>query len=780
MKKLFAIVTFLCSAFAHAQITPSFAQGQILTAAELNAAFAQAVNMAGSTMTGALYAPTLTSPNAIITGGSISGITLTLSAPLPVGSGGTGVSTATGSGSTVLSNGPSLSSPTIATPTVTGIAALQGGFNASASSDIAAANSSLVMQDTSGSNGAHITFEKNTTEQWDLHSVSSNGEFSFDRYVSGAYTDSPVTVLGTTGLTGLSDGLALSGGSTTSATPVGNGFTAYGNFTDAYTANQSALPEWAFQINMQSSVGAGQGTPNGDKVAFFTGANQLAGSGSVWGGNTVAQSATTGVGSEGLIGYEIDMNPNNTSMPGSATPAAPNFVAGLALAGGGTQSAETSILITGNNTWYRGIYIDGEGSGNGAVIENSFEDEGRAVNSYLLNGSHAYGIKGDSGSFSSGFMTIPNGSNIQWKNSAGALENGISLDASNNLQLGYGGMGNIEYWGNAVPDANNTLTLGTSGLQWSTIYGVAGTFSGALTAASLGATGNIAANAANATLNLNDTSGTGTASADFYANGSARWALVDSNSSNVFQLYRYVSGTLTDEPISVSNSTGLVTLSDGFTSNATSSIASSTPLMQLNDTSGTSYGDVRYLSNGTLTWALRGNSNAGAWSLNRYNSGSLVDTPIAVSNSTGIVSMPDGVAGVTTGIAAASGVVGQYLASPTPIGSPVAMTSNTAINLNSLSLPAGDWDVWMAVQYNPTGTLQEEISSISTTTGTNNSTFGAYSEYSSLSQAGVSTYAIGPIQENLSATTTIYAVGMTIFTSGTVNGYGQLYARRRR
>ena len=75
-----------------------FAPGQILTAAQLNAAFANVLPIAGGTLTGPLTVPTLTATTALntahanITGGTISG----LSAPLPQASGGTNCATASG------------------------------------------------------------------------------------------------------------------------------------------------------------------------------------------------------------------------------------------------------------------------------------------------------------------------------------------------------------------------------------------------------------------------------------------------------------------------------------------------------------------------------------------------------------------------------------------------------------------------------------------------------------------------------------------------------------
>ena len=75
-----------------------FAPGQILTAAQLNTAFANVLPIAGGTLTGPLTVPTLTATTALntahanITGGTIGG----LSSPLPQASGGTNCAAASG------------------------------------------------------------------------------------------------------------------------------------------------------------------------------------------------------------------------------------------------------------------------------------------------------------------------------------------------------------------------------------------------------------------------------------------------------------------------------------------------------------------------------------------------------------------------------------------------------------------------------------------------------------------------------------------------------------
>lgn len=81
-----------------APVLAQFAPGQILTAAQLNSAFANVLALSGGTLTGPLTVPTLNTANAQITGGTISG----LGTPLPLGSGGTGANNQAGALTAIL------------------------------------------------------------------------------------------------------------------------------------------------------------------------------------------------------------------------------------------------------------------------------------------------------------------------------------------------------------------------------------------------------------------------------------------------------------------------------------------------------------------------------------------------------------------------------------------------------------------------------------------------------------------------------------------------------
>ena len=237
---------------------------------------------------------TMTNAHAAITGGSISGI----SPPIPVASGGTNSASASGTAldnitgfagtgfmsrtgagaysftaSTGSGNVVQATSPTIASPTITGALTATGlvttadlatqaantvlanGTGSSASptafSMPSCSSSSSALQwtsgtgftcygsvasttgttftgpltlgyvsptftinDSTGSNAAYLNFNKNgATQEWSVHANSAGGLY-IDRYVSGTYTDTPFSISSTNGLVTFADGITANGTNT--------------------------------------------------------------------------------------------------------------------------------------------------------------------------------------------------------------------------------------------------------------------------------------------------------------------------------------------------------------------------------------------------------------------------------------------------------------------------------------------------------------------------------------------------------------------------------------
>ena len=158
---------------------------------------------------------------------------------------------------------------------------------------------------------------------------------------------------------------------------------------------------------------------------------------------------------------------------------------------------------------------------------------------------------------------------------------------------------------------------------------------------------------------------------------------------------------------------------------------------------------------------------------------------ITLDGTNGITS--PGIIGVTDGSNATAGTVGEYISSVVTSGSQVSLTTLTAVNITSISLTAGDWDVSGSVWFDA-GSASTVIvyarggaSSTSATMPSVVYTFGisngAGGTLFSNTDGGQSI----PTQRfNLSTTTTIYLVASCSFSVSTLFAYGFIRARRIR
>jgi hypothetical protein len=146
-----------------------FKTGQILTAAELNNAFALVLPVTGGSLTGPLTVPTLTVtgvaniPNISVSGGTISNATITggtisgLSSPIAVASGGTGANTFTAHGVLVGSGAGALAAVgpgTSGQPLVSGGAGANPSYSALALSGLAAQAANTVVANVTASSAS--------------------------------------------------------------------------------------------------------------------------------------------------------------------------------------------------------------------------------------------------------------------------------------------------------------------------------------------------------------------------------------------------------------------------------------------------------------------------------------------------------------------------------------------------------------------------------------------------------------------------------------------------
>ena len=143
--------------------------------------------------------------------------------------------------------------------------------------------------------------------------------------------------------------------------------------------------------------------------------------------------------------------------------------------------------------------------------------------------------------------------------------------------------------------------------------------------------------------------------------------------------------------------------------------------------------------------------------------------------------------GTTTNDNAAAGKVGEYVSSSVLVGSAVSLTTATPLNVTSISLTAGDWDVEVNAAFTggATTVVQSLLASISTTTASIDSTPGRFTNVSGGNVAvfnfDATVSAVVPrARFSLTTTTTIYFVAQATFSVSTASVYGIISARRAR
>lgn len=155
-----------------------------------------------------------------------------------------------------------------------------------------------------------------------------------------------------------------------------------------------------------------------------------------------------------------------------------------------------------------------------------------------------------------------------------------------------------------------------------------------------------------------------------------------------------------------------------------------------------------------------------------------------------------GITGTTTNDSANVGAVGEILKATVVAGSSVAETTATPVNITSLSLTPGDWEVTASCDRTLTGTTATIYGcSLSGTTGTlstqpafttGNITCTEESFFTQSATFGTTVTGrydtrIGPIRCSVAtAATTLFLVGGDTFSAGTVGLFGTIKARRVR
>lgn len=140
--------------------------------------------------------------------------------------------------------------------------------------------------------------------------------------------------------------------------------------------------------------------------------------------------------------------------------------------------------------------------------------------------------------------------------------------------------------------------------------------------------------------------------------------------------------------------------------------------------------------------------------------------------------------GTATNDSAAAGKVGEYITNTLAQGSAISLTTNTATDITSVPLTAGDWNCWGQINFaaNAATTVNFEIGAISAVSNTLPTNTDGFSQLQLAGATGINTnyLAIAPMRFLLSGTTTIYLVAYGTFLVNTLSAYGKIACRRAR
>jgi hypothetical protein len=220
--------------------------------------------------------------------------------------------------------------------------------------------------------------------------------------------------------------------------------------------------------------------------------------------------------------------------------------------------------------------------------------------------------------------------------------------------------------------------------------------------------------------------------------------------------------------------------SGGTTLSNFATVSYTNALFSVSDTSGTGSSYVAWRNNGTNVWDWNNNSSTSVFSIDRYVSGTFADRPISISNSTGVVTFADGISGVTSGVAAAAGIVGEY---PNGSTSGTSLTSGQIAIATSKSLTPGQYLIWGSAVFAP-GTspsftnVQAGISASSTAYSIANA-IGSQNFPANTAQTGVQ-LVVPPTIIEVSTTTTYYLIANATFSASTMSVTGYIQALRVR
>lgn len=141
-----------------------------------------------------------------------------------------------------------------------------------------------------------------------------------------------------------------------------------------------------------------------------------------------------------------------------------------------------------------------------------------------------------------------------------------------------------------------------------------------------------------------------------------------------------------------------------------------------------------------------------------------------------------------TNDSAGAGKLGEYVSAGVNLAGALSISSGVPLNITSISLTAGDWDVYGIVRSNPSASasIASQWCAISLTSATLPSNSLAPDGVALIQNSagfGASSGQIlpcGPTRLSLASTTTVYLIGQISILSSTCTAYGFIRARRVR
>lgn len=143
--------------------------------------------------------------------------------------------------------------------------------------------------------------------------------------------------------------------------------------------------------------------------------------------------------------------------------------------------------------------------------------------------------------------------------------------------------------------------------------------------------------------------------------------------------------------------------------------------------------------------------------------------------------------GTVTNDSAAAGFIGEVLSASVVKSSAVSLATTVTSNVTSLSLTAGDWDVFSGIGFTGGGTTTILAYALATTSatlpGTDTIAVPTTNQIRGSLPLSVVTADVSDVlycRVSLALSTTVYLVANATFAVGSASAYGSIFARRSR